>query len=97
MTDRQQDAGDGTAVIRGTALDDHAGAVIVRTGDRDVYVDGLRYWPREARGRTIEATGHLCRRGIGVDSLRDEDGNALHGQPSGDVLYLEEPTWRVVD
>lgn len=84
--------------IRGTAYDEHAGAVIERPDERSVLVADLDYWPYDVVGRTVEATGRLTSHEISAPAIVGEDGAVTHGI-AGDRerLVLLEAEWSVVD
>ena len=82
--------------IRGTALDAHAGAMLVRDGAPDVFISGLTHWPPEARGRTVEATGVLRSRKLSPAPAVSDQGVVTHGM-SGDALVLEDADWKLAD
>ncbi len=81
---------------RGRALDAHAGAVLVREGDRDLYIDGLRRWPAELYGRTVEVIGTLRVKQLGPEPTVGPEGVPSHGM-RGTRFVLEDATWRAVE
>jgi len=92
-----EDPLDTVVTVTGTAFDDHAGAVIERDGRRSVYITDLPYWPEEARGRPVEATGTLRSRRLGPVPTVSDDGIVTHGMGGGERLTLDDATWQLLD
>ncbi|GGM35475.1 hypothetical protein GCM10012275_03420 [Longimycelium tulufanense] len=80
--------------LRGVAGNAHAGAVLVVTGERPVYIEGLREWGATA-GRTVEATGLLTETRVGPEPLGTAHTPA-HGVP-GPVYVLSHAAWTEAD
>lgn len=69
--------------ITGTAENAKAGAILVTSGDRPVYIEGLRAWEADVLGTALTLTGFLRRKRIYPDTTPERQGM------SGTALVLE--------
>jgi hypothetical protein len=87
---------DGDAVtLQGTALDAHAGAVIMLDDESPVYVEGLSRWSPEENGKRVEITGILRAVKMTPDPPKGKDVIQRHGM-TGSQTVLSNATWRVI-
>ncbi|RJQ74685.1 hypothetical protein D5S17_22200 [Pseudonocardiaceae bacterium YIM PH 21723] len=73
--------------LRGRAGNAHSGAVLIRNGERPVYIEGLAEWG-DATGRSVEVIGVLVEQMLS----RGGDGLPSHGLV-GSILLLRNPSW----
>jgi hypothetical protein len=80
-----------TIVIRGTAYDARAGAILELEDRTPIYIAGLAEWDPALQGRPLEVTGLLKQRAARVPPV-PAGGAQLHGLTSP-TFVLEHATW----
>ena len=83
-----------TVVIRGTAYDARAGAIVELDDRTPIYIAGLDEWDPALQGKPIEVTGLLKERPARVPPVQ-AGGPQLHGLTSS-TFVLENATWAVL-
>lgn len=83
-----------TVVIRGTAYDARAGAIVELEDRTPIYITGLAEWDAALHGKAIEVTGLLEQRAARVPPV-PPGGPQLHGLPAP-TFVLESATWTVL-
>lgn len=80
-----------TVVIRGTAYDARAGAILELEDRTPIYIAGLAEWDPALQGKPLEVTGLLKERAARVPPV-PAGGAQSHGLTSPTVV-LENATW----
>lgn len=83
-----------TVVIRGTAYDARAGAIVELDDRTPIYIAGLTEWDPALHGKPLEVTGLLKERAPRVPQV-PPGGPQRHGLASS-TFVLENATWTVV-
>ncbi|HEX7837759.1 MAG TPA: hypothetical protein VF469_09865 [Kofleriaceae bacterium] len=83
-----------TVVIRGTAYDARAGAILELEDRTPIYIAGLAEWDPALQGKALEVSGLLKERAARVPPV-PAGGAQLHGLPSP-TFVLENATWTVL-
>jgi hypothetical protein len=83
-----------TVVIRGTAYDARAGAIVELEDRTPVYIAGLAEWDPSVHGKPLEVTGLLKERAARVPPV-PPGAPQLHGLASS-TFVLENATWTVL-
>lgn len=78
--------------LEGTAMDAHAGAVLLLANDQVVYLDGLASWDESMIGQELSISGVLRLRKLGPEPEVDAEGRVSHGI-SGTQYVLEAASW----
>ena len=79
-----------TVVIRGTAYDARAGAILELEDRTPIYIVGLAEWDPALQGKALEVTGLLKERA--ARALVSAGGAQLHGLASP-TFVLENAKW----
>ncbi len=83
-----------TVVIRGTAYDARAGAILELEDRTPIYIAGLAEWDPALQGKPLEVTGLLKERATRVPPV-PAGGAQLHGLTSP-TFVLENAKWTVL-
>jgi hypothetical protein len=83
------------SIIRGSARNAKAGAVVSMKSGEVIYVQGLEKWPLELLGKNVEVMGILQRKGIFPEVRMDSDGSISQGM-EGIPLVIEPKSSHVV-
>ncbi len=78
--------------LQGTARNAHAGALVVLSDRRTIYVGGLQEWPEALDRKTVRVTGVLRRRKLAPDPEVNSKGEVSHGM-QGSVTVVDDATW----
>jgi len=78
--------------LEGTALEAHAGAVVMLADGNPVYVTGLEEWDAAFFRQTVRVTGKLRRKKLGPNPSTNDKGEHSHGIQGTDVV-IDDATW----
>ncbi len=78
--------------LLGTALDAHAGAVVMLADRMPVYVTGLQEWDSALFRKKVVVTGTLGRKKLAPDATVNAKGEVSHGNEGTD-LVIDGATW----
>jgi hypothetical protein len=82
--------------LKGTARDAAEGAVVMLKDRTPVYVKGLFSWDDALDRKTVHVTGTLRVGGGSSEPLVNAKGEYSEGS-EGDMLVIEDATWKTAD
>ena len=82
--------------LKGTARDAAEGAVVMLKDRTPVYVKGLYSWDDALDRKTVHVTGTLRVGGGSNEPLVNAKGEHSEGS-EGDMLVIEDATWKTAD
>lgn len=80
----------------GGAANAKGGAVVLTDVYGPVYVEGLKAWPVDVVGKTVEVSGLLRREKLIPDPVTNEYG-AVSAGAYGDQTVIADADWKVID
>ena len=83
--------------IEGVAQNGKGGALLIREGEKPVYVDGLARWPEGTVGLAVVADGHVVNKRYVPVARADDEGAVSQGVGSTTGLdtVLQAPKWHL--
>jgi len=83
---------DQEVTLQGTARNAHAGALVVLSDRKTIYVGGLQEWPDELDRKQVRVTGVVRRTKLAPDPEVNAEGEVSHGMV-GSVTIVDEAVW----
>ncbi len=84
---------DQEVTLLGTARNAHAGALVVLSDRKTIYVLGLQSWPKELDRKQVRVTGTLRRTKLAPDPEVNDEGEVSHGM-KGRVTVVADASWK---